>query len=165
VALAEKAYAQLAEEGWSRADHGEFTNSYDAIGYGSSLTVMEQITGSTTGQQIQIYGDTKAQLSTAETEVLNALAQNELVNFGTINASLPNNGILPNGEQFDSDHAYTLQSYDTKTKLFTFINPYDDGAGSRIVQVTWAQLIDYGYAFEEVTPPAGESVNSVEINT
>jgi hypothetical protein len=164
VALAEKAYAQLAEEGWSRADPGESSNAYDAIGYGSSLTVMEQITGSTTGQYIQIDGDTPEQLAAAETAVMNALAQNDLVCFGTPMAFGSNNGILPNGEQFDGNHLYAIASYNAQSGLFTLINPYDDGAGTRVIQVDWDTLVQYAEVFQEVTPPPGENVSSIVVD-
>jgi hypothetical protein len=165
VALAEKAYAQLAEEGWSRADHGEYSNAYDAIGYGSSVIVMEQITGSATGQYIQIDGDTPPQLSAAETAVMNALAQNDLLCFGTPLAYGSNNGILPNGEQLDSNHLYAIASYNTQTGLFTLINPYNDGAGTRVLQLDWDTLVQYAGGFDVVTPLPGESVSSIIVSS
>jgi hypothetical protein len=154
VALAEKAYAQLAEEGWSRSDHGWFANSYDSIAYGWAETAIDQITGSTSYVGIRVQSD-----ANAESEVLADLAQNHLIVMGTLDSMPPNANtpLLPN-------HAYMLQSYDPHTGLFTFINPYDN-IGARVVQLTWDEMAPYVFEFADVTPAPGLSVKSVIVGS
>jgi Calpain family cysteine protease len=153
VALAEKAYAQLAEEGWSRADHGSFANSYDSISYGWMVTVMSQVTGSTVDSSVILAGP--GSMPNAESVVLNDLAQDHLIGMMTL-AIFPDDNTALIG-----DHAYVLESYDPSTGLFTFVNPYDDGNSARVVQATWDQLAPYVFDFEDLTAPAGMSVTSV----
>jgi hypothetical protein len=155
VALAEKAYAQLAEEGWSRADHGQYANSYDSINYGWPTTVLSQLTGATADASVVLAGP--GATPNAESVVVNDIGQDHLISILTL-ATLPDN----NGP-FIANHAYTLESYNPNTGVFTFINPLDDGGGdgARVVQVTWQQLEPYVYDFEDVTAPAGTSPSSV----
>ena len=165
VALAEKAYAQLAEEGWSRP--AQAVNSYDSIGYGNPSTVISQITNSTIDPVLIVTpGLTANQSAALENQVLNALAAGDIVCVGTPGVITVNNGVLPNGETLDSDHVYMLQSYNTVTGMFTLINPYDDGSGSRTIQVSWSTLVQYiaGGGFDVVTPAAGMSASSAEIS-
>jgi hypothetical protein len=153
VALAEKAYAQLAEEGWSRADHGAYANSYDAIGYGWPTKVLSQLTGATTYQSVVLAGS--GATPNAESVVLSDIQQNHLISILTP-------ATFPDAQSpFIANHAYILEGYDPNAGLFTFVNPYDDGAGARVVQVTWTQLARYVYDFEDVTPPPGVSTSSV----
>ncbi len=156
VALAEKAYSQLSEEGWSRP--GEAINGYDSISGGNSSIVMEQITGSTTGQTLIISDNTPAQLAAGVAQLVSALSQNDLVCFGTPAGPLFNNGVLPNGDVLDATHLYTVQSYDTTTGIITLINPYDDGAGTRVVQIDLNTLLQYANGFDLVTPTPGMEV-------
>jgi hypothetical protein len=153
VALAEKAYAQLAEEGWSRADHGAYANSYDSIGYGWPTTVLRQLTGATTYQSVVLAGT--AATPNAESVVINDIRANHLISILTL-ATLPDDQ-----SPFIANHAYILEGYDPHTGLFTFVNPYDDGTGARVIQVTWTKLAPYVFDFEDVTPPPGVSTSSV----
>ncbi len=157
VALAEKAYAQLAEEGWSRADHGEFANSYDSINYGWPGVVMEQITGAIADTLIAPAGANAT--PNVESVLLNDIAQNHLISILTY-ATLPDSN-----SAFVGNHCYTLEGYDPTTGLFTFINPYDDGGSQRVVQVTWDELLPYVADFDDVTAPAGMSVSSIVSNS
>ncbi|OWK43661.1 C2 family cysteine protease [Fimbriiglobus ruber] len=155
VALAEKAYAQLAEEGWSRADHGAYDNSYDSINYGWPTTVQSQLTGAFAYSSVILAGSYAT--SDAESVVVNDITQGNLISILTL-ATLPDDQ-----SPFIANHAYTLEGYDPTTGLFTFVNPLDDGGGDgpRVVQVTWDQLAPYVFDFEDVMPPAGMSVSSV----
>jgi Calpain family cysteine protease len=150
VALAEKAYAQLAEEGWSR---GSSPNSYDSINYGMMANGMAQITGSTVHSDIILAGPQAT--PGAESLILNDIAQNHLIGIQTL-STLPDDQTA-----FIGNHVYVLESYDPNTGLFTFINPYDDGGSARVVQVTWDQLAPYVWVFEDVTAPDGMSASSV----
>jgi hypothetical protein len=149
VALIEKAYAQVAEEGWSRSYAGCFSNSYDSLNYGNLHISIEQITGATWAEDL-------AQSDPAsESAVLADLAQNQLVTMFTA-------GVFPDGAQTPllGNHCYMLQSYDPNTGVFTFINPYDD-AGARIVQLMWADMAPYVLGFSDVAPPPDMNVSSI----
>jgi hypothetical protein len=151
AALVEKAYAQLAEEGWSRGVDGE--NSYNSIGYGWPTAATSQITGATTSRSIFLHG-TGADPN-AEQDVLNDINASHLITILTM-ATPPdgNSALLAN-------HAYVLESY-TAGEFF-FVNPYED-AGARVVEVTWAQLLPYVSDFEDVTPPPWISTSSIVDN-
>jgi hypothetical protein len=153
VALAEKAYAQVAEEGWSRSYASCFSNSYDSINFGSMSISLEQITGATSDV------DYAQSAPASESAVLAALAQNQLVTMWTV-------GTFPAGAQtpFIAGHCYMIQSYDPNTGLFTFINPYEDWA-ARVVQMTWAEMAPYVAGFSDVAPPPGMSVGSVIVGS
>jgi hypothetical protein len=153
VALAEKAYAQLAEEGWSRADHGSFANSYDSINYGWPTTVMSQLTGSTVYSSVVLAGP--GATPNAASAVLADMAQNHLISILTL-ATLPDDQ-----SAFIGNHAYILEGYDPGTGLFTFVNSYDDGGSARVVRVTWDQLAPDVFDFEDLTAPAGMYVDTV----
>jgi hypothetical protein len=149
VALVEKAYAQVAEEGWSRSYAGCYTNSYDSLNYGNLDISVEQITGAT-------WSADYAQSDPAsESAVLAALAQNQLVTMSTV-------GAFADGAQTPllANHCYMIQSYDANTGLFTFINPYYD-VGARVVQMTWAEMAPYVWGFSDVAPPPGMNVSSI----
>jgi hypothetical protein len=164
VALAEKAYSQLAEEGWSRP--GQALNSYDSIGYGNPATVIAQITNSTIDSVLIVTpGETSKQSAALEKQVLSALSAGDIVSVGTPGVVTENNGVLPNGETLDGNHIYMLQSYNTVTGMFTLINPYDDGQGSRTIQVNWSTLVQYiaGGGFDVLTPASGMSVSSLDV--
>src|SRR5262249_28063160 len=45
VAAAEKAYAQIAEEGWTRGTGANMANSYGSINYGDPQNTLREITG------------------------------------------------------------------------------------------------------------------------
>lgn len=129
VALAEKAYAQLAESGWSRGSGA--TNSYSAIEGGWMDTVMEQVTGlGTSGNSIT--GMTKQQL-------IDLANSNKLLTAGFINGA---------GYGIVDSHAYTITSYDSAKGKFCLRNPWgfnNSVSGADIsganVYLTWEQLM------------------------
>jgi len=43
--MAEKAYAQIAEEGWTRGTGSNMANSYGSINYGDPQNTLREITG------------------------------------------------------------------------------------------------------------------------
>jgi hypothetical protein len=153
VALAEKAYAQLAEEGWSRSDHSQNTNSYDSVAYGLSSTVMEQITGSSTGNTYspgsvtlqQFLSDMKSQVICVGTPL--NYNGNDQISFRTTE------GMISVEQTLDANHLYMLDGYDSSNGLFTLVNPYDDGIGDRVVRLNWAQMQSYICDFDEITLP------------
>jgi hypothetical protein len=132
VALAEKAYAQLAEEGWSRPSK---LNSYDALSDGSGGTALLNITGVTDGVSLSISSPN------AEQQILNALFSGEMITMSTYSS-------LPPHSPVDTGHVLMLVGYDVVNQLFLIVNPYDDYAqnhqhGPRFVALTWAQVAEY----------------------
>jgi Calpain family cysteine protease/Bacterial pre-peptidase C-terminal domain len=129
VALAEKAYAQLAESGWSRGSGA--SNSYSAIEGGWMDTVMEQVTGlGTSGNSIT--GMTKQQL-------IDLANSNKLLAAGFVDGA---------GYGIVDAHAYTITGYDSAKDKFCLRNPWgfnNSVSGADIsganVYLTWEQLM------------------------
>ncbi len=158
VALVEKAYAQLAEEGWSRKANGPFSsgsssvvstwnqNAYSAINYGTALGPLQQLTGldQGSGEYFSTGG--------AETALKDAIAKKELITVYTPSKE-------PQGSPLISFHVYMLGGYNAKADTFTLINPYHDRVGyswegERVVKLTWAQLKQDALGFEAMPKPA-----------
>jgi hypothetical protein len=120
VALAEKAYAQLAESGWSRTYSGTQNNSYAAIEGGWMDVVIHQVTG-----------------LSATSQSVNNMTQNQLINL------VNSNQILTAGFVYGADygvvngHAYTITDYNATNGTFYLRNPW----GSYHANVTWDQLL------------------------
>jgi hypothetical protein len=119
VALAEKAYVQLAESGWSR---GAVPNAYDSISGGWMKDVIPQVTALGAVHK-SIGSTTKAQLITLANS-------NTLLTAGFVYGTIAGDGIV-NG------HAYTITGYDATTDKFFLRNPW----GYSHASVTWAQLV------------------------
>jgi hypothetical protein len=119
VALAEKAYAQLAESGWSRSVNS--TNSYAAIEGGWMDTVIRQVTSLSTGDST-VNSMTKQQL-------IDLANSDKILTAGFVNGS--NYGIINN-------HAYTIASYNAETDTFRMRNPW----ATQHADLTWQQLLD-----------------------
>jgi Calpain family cysteine protease/Calx-beta domain/Ser-Thr-rich glycosyl-phosphatidyl-inositol-anchored membrane family len=120
VALAEKAYAQLAESKWSRSSTS--TNAYDSISGGWMSNVIPQVTAMGAVSK-SIGSTTKAQLITLSNS-------NTLLTAGFVYGTIAADGIV-NG------HAYTITGYDAATDKFFLRNPW----GYSHASVTWDQLI------------------------
>ncbi|WP_013322562.1 CARDB domain-containing protein [Gloeothece verrucosa] len=117
VAFAEKAYAQLAEEGWTRSSS---TNSYGAIEGGWMDAVIKQVTGlSTTSQSVS---------SMSKTQLINLVNSNQILTAGFVSGA--NYGVV-------NSHAYTITSYDSTNQTFHLRNPW----GYYHADVTWEQLL------------------------
>jgi uncharacterized protein (DUF2141 family) len=117
VALAEKAYAQLAESGWSRGA-GQ-TNSYASIEGGWMDYVIQQVTG-LSATSSNVTSMTKQQL-------IDLVNSNKILTAGFVNGA---------GYGVVNSHAYTVQSYNSTTGLFRLNNPW----GTTHAEVTWEQL-------------------------
>ena len=141
--IIEKAYAQLSEEGWSRAyaDTPSLQpvawdqNSYLSISLGNPGIAMHQISGlpatwvnlatpATSSQKKQLIAD---------------LTANEPITICTTGREHLRHGIVQN-------HVYMLLSYDPTTKKFHLLNPYDDGKtkkqdGHRHESLKWKKLV------------------------
>lgn len=127
VALAEKAYAQLAESGWSRS---KTANDYSSISGGWMSWVIPQITGMAAAKYKSVTSTTKDQLI----ELSNS---NQLLTVGFVYGTVEADGIV-NG------HAYTITSYNSETDTFFLRNPW----GYKHASVTWDQLIANKALFE-----------------
>jgi Calpain family cysteine protease len=165
-ALAEKAYAELAAEGWSRStgpggsgisstpsDWNQ--NSYDALAEGDGVA-LQQITGSSFTSDVYLPTASKTDEKTLE----QALAHGNLVIIGSLAqepANVPTNAA--GSPLIISGHVYSLKSVDAAGNKFTLVNPYDDnslypGDGQRTVTLTWAQMKAYlNDAFIVAPPP------------
>jgi hypothetical protein len=120
VALAEKAYAQLAESGWSRSSTS--TNSYAAIEGGWMGSVISQVAGLGSSAADAAYM-TQAQL-------INLVNSNQILTVGFNYAAGNTLGVVNN-------HAYTITAYNATNQTFHLRNPW----GTRDVDVTWSQLV------------------------
>lgn len=124
-ALAEKAYAQLAESGWARPGHT--ANLYASINKGMASNVMEQITG-----RKAEYQDLK---SVKEKQVIKVFNSDRPVVCGTKDPS-GSSHIVP-------DHAYALVDYDADTKRFQLFNPWGFHTGHLepgLIWLTWTEI-------------------------
>ena len=159
VALAEKAYAQLAEEGWSRDESSEDSNAYSSINFGNQgqITVWNQIIGNASYTHYYLDGSSTPQSTYAG--ILNAMEQSNLIAIHTLD-SFPSNPPVAN-PGFNSDHSYTLEGYNLSTGVFTFVNPYDDGDGPRFVYATWEQVETFVDVVDDLLPPAGIEFSSI----
>jgi hypothetical protein len=165
-ALVEKAYAQLAEEGWSRATgpggsgnnstpSDWSTNSYDALAYGDGVA-LQQITGSS----ITYVESHKNALATA-------FQHGSLVIFGSLGQEPANMPTDSTGAPLIvSGHVYFLKAANASRDQFTLINPYDDSSsyptdGQRTVTLSWGQLQQYLYNAFVVAPPPIDPTHAV----
>jgi hypothetical protein len=118
VALAEKAYAQLAESGWSRSSTSN--NSYADIEGGWMDTVIRQVTGlSATSQSVS---------NMTQTQLINLVNSNQVLTAGFVYGA---------GYGVVNGHAYTITSYNATNGTFYLRNPW----GSTHANVTWDQLL------------------------
>jgi hypothetical protein len=117
VALAEKAYAQLAESGWSRPNT---SNGYHSLDFGFEGDAINQLTGMTVSAQ-GIFNN-YATFST----LVGAVKTGHMIGLDSNAATAPQ--VVP-------DHAYVLLGYDASTHLFTLYNPW-----GWTVQLSWAQV-------------------------
>ncbi|MBU6230430.1 MAG: pre-peptidase C-terminal domain-containing protein [Cyanobacteria bacterium REEB459] len=118
VALAEKAYAQLAESGWSRPSTPN--NAYTAIEGGWMDTVIRQVTGlAATSQSIGNMN---------QTQLINLVNSNQILTAGFVYGA---------GYGVVNGHAYTVTAYNSANGTFHLRNPW----GVQDADVTWAQLV------------------------
>jgi hypothetical protein len=117
VALAEKAYAQLAESGWSRPSSP--SNAYSSIEGGWMDAVIKQVTNLSTSN--------KFASSMTQTELINLVNSNQILTVGFVYGG--GHGVVNN-------HAYTVTSYNSSNGKFQLRNPW----ANTHADVTWEQL-------------------------
>jgi hypothetical protein len=117
VALAEKAYVQLGQSGWSRP--GRNQNSYSAIEWGWMDYVIRQVTG--------LSAQTAYATNITQSQLVNWVNSNQIVTVGFVHGG---------GYGVKDQHAYTITSYNPSTQKFFLRDPLV----SRHVEVTFEQL-------------------------
>ncbi len=127
VALAEKAYAQIGESGWTRGL--DKTNSYQSIEAGWMSYVINQVTG--------LSGTWDSAASLTQQTVIDWVNSNKIITLGT--GANPGNGLV-------GGHAYAVTSYNASNGTFFVRNPW----ATQHVELTWAQLVssdvDFAYS-------------------
>jgi hypothetical protein len=136
--LAEKAYAQLAASGWSRAGLATPANSYMAIEGGYGWQAMQQVMGESTS-----YSSTStSNLST----LLKDVQAGMLVTLGSKQAEPRNSPVF-------ADHEYYITGYDPTTKTYTVVNPWgwnytQNGKNYGTLHLTASQIQQYFSEFD-----------------
>jgi hypothetical protein len=125
TALAEKAYVQMNEMGWTRGSlSGSGQNSYDAISGGYIYAALGHITGQATTAFTFTTG------STSFTTFVNAWNQGKSIGFAS--------KTTPASTQVVGGHAYAVVGYDATNQTITLFNPW--GVEYGLVTMTWAQI-------------------------
>jgi hypothetical protein len=117
VALAEKAYAQLAQEGWSRPTS---VNAYSAIDQGWEGDAVNALTGRS--ETSQLLTNDIATLGS----IVGAFNAGGWLAFDSNSSTAP--GIVAN-------HVYVMLGYNSSAHVFSLYNPW-----GYVQQVTWDQL-------------------------
>jgi hypothetical protein len=131
VALAEKAYAQLAESGWSRTYAGTQVNAYASIEGGWMAPVIRQLMG--------VSASSSSVTSMTQTQLINLVNSNQVLTAGFVYGA---------GFGVVNGHAYTVTSYNATAGTFHLRNPW----GSSHADVTWQQLLSLKAILEWSTP-------------
>ncbi|HEV3263339.1 MAG TPA: C2 family cysteine protease [Gemmataceae bacterium] len=138
VALAEKAYAQLAEEGWSRAigtTDGSGTssnppgqaNAYSTLDYGRNLVAEQQITGSANGSWVSFPATNQKTSQNNLAAIFTEFQNGDLVTFATNATVEQSTGLI-------GYHVYSMTGYNAKKGTVTLTNPYWNN-GQKVVTV------------------------------
>jgi hypothetical protein len=166
-ALEEKAYAQLAEEGWSRVQgvggsgnsqtpNDLIKNSYDMLQNGT-FGAIGQIVGRLARSDVTLSTATTAD----ETALANAFNNGRLVNFASLSkepSDVPINATT-GAPKVVANHVYALVAADAVNDKFTLVNPYDDSSlypadGQRTITLSFAKLQEWFSDYVIVPPPA-----------
>lgn len=118
VALAERAYAQIGESGWTRGTSR--TNSYASIEGGWMTYVITQVTG--------LSSQWGSITSVTQQTLIDWVNSNKIVTLGTNSA--PGNNLV-------GYHAYAITSYNAASGTFFVRNPW----GTQHVELTFAQMV------------------------
>ena len=134
VALAEKAYAQLAEEGWSRANWSasDAVNAYKSINIGDNRIAGQQITGSLSAVWVSILDHNSTQANTTITTLAADFQAGDLITICTDDKKMTVSGLGDN-------HVYYVTAIDVADGTITLTNPYWDH-GKKVLTLTLAEL-------------------------
>jgi hypothetical protein len=141
VALAEKAYAQLAEEGWSRAYMGakDAANAYASLDIGNNLVAGEQITGNYDGRGVTLRDGTSAQAVATMQALARQFQDGDLLTMCS-NMTVTNSHLC-------SNHVYFVTGIDAANETITLTNPYTT-VHARTITISLADAVKNfgGYA-------------------
>ncbi len=124
--LAEKAYAQINEEGWLRSD-GQ--NTYASIEYGWPNHVFTQVTG------VRAAGDLKLDKPENFVQFVTAYRAGSMLCL--LSRQTPTDPLI------GGNHVYAVVSYDAAARSVLVFNPWGINNGSNkagLVWLTWAQV-------------------------
>lgn len=126
VSLAEKAYVQLNQFGFTRGgltDSGQ--NSYNAISGGYIYAALGHITGQATTPF------TSTSSSNSFTAFVDAYSAGKMIGFAS-------KATTPAGSGVVGGHAYSVVSYNAATQQVTLFNPWGTQYG--LLTLTWSQI-------------------------
>jgi hypothetical protein len=129
VALAEKAYCQITEEGWTQHPH---MNSYKAINAGSPVEMINEITGDAT--------DFNPIGSRSPSSVLDTIAS-DFENGKAITLATKNHGTAAN---VVNNHSYAMIDYNATTQEVTLFNPWGLNNGTAcpgLITLNWSEVV------------------------
>jgi hypothetical protein len=131
VSLAEKAYVQANEFGWTRAGlSGSGQNAYNAISGGYIYAALGHITGRATTPFTSTAGPASF------TAFVAAFNQGKMIGFASKSA--------PASTSVVGNHAYAVVGYNTANQTIMLYNPW--GPGYAQLTLTWAQVqANFGY--------------------
>jgi hypothetical protein len=120
VALAEKAYVQLNESGWTGQDG---TNAYEGISGGRSANVFNQVAGTSTIES-----------SLNKSGIIGAYNAGKAITISTKDSGTAGNVV--------ENHAYMLIGYDAARDKFHLFNPWGYGASYPAdLELSYAELV------------------------
>jgi hypothetical protein len=129
VALIEKAYSEINEEGWTQHNG---MNSYKGIGTGSTVEAIAEITGDSAG-----FTPIK---SKSPGTMLNSIASDfqdgQAITFATKNHGTASNVV--------HDHSYAMIDYDAATQTATLYNPWGLNNGTSfpgLITLSWSEIV------------------------
>jgi hypothetical protein len=134
VALAEKAYAQLNESGWSGQDG---TNSFKGIEGGWMSGPINQLTNLQTDSNYATK-DAAQTWSMKQQDLINMVTSSQIVTAGFVSGDDATLKTFQSKYGIVDNHAYTITSYNAATGQFTVNNPW----GTKHASLTWSQLQD-----------------------
>ena len=134
VALAEKAYAQLAAEGWSRAGWAPSVNAYNSINIGDNRIAGQQITGSLSAIWVSILDHNSTQANTTITTLATDFQEGDLITICTDDKKMTVSGL-------DDNHVYYVTAIDLAKNTITLTNPYWNH-GKKTLTLTLAELAE-----------------------
>src|SRR5439155_9717473 len=127
VAAAEKAYAQIAEEGWTRGTASNMANSYGSINYGDPQNTLREITGLATS------GHNLTSSNSDRDAVGNAFNNGKLVCLCS-----PATGVA---SDVVANHCYFLTYANPDTDTFILINPWVTSSSMPwLLDLTWSEV-------------------------
>jgi hypothetical protein len=125
TALAEKAYVQINEMGWTRGSlSGSGQNDYAAIDGGYISAALGHVTGQST------IGFDFTMGASSFTTFVNAYNQGKMIGFASM--------VTPSSTQVVGSHAYPVVGYNAANQTITLFNPW--GVEYGLVTMTWAEI-------------------------